>query len=245
MDKNREISTLYLGLGILGEIIILAGFLVLTPSDRSSIAWMNWAVISFVFGLNFFSTDLLFPPPDGFNQRIPAIGIRMVVCTGASIIFIVWMFLGYRWHLSMKVQLLGHVVIGFASLIGFTLAAKSSVHVGTIEEAERNQELFLVAARSEIKLLATIPADDPLREAIMEKIKSLAEELRFISPCADPQAQELEKKILDQIRLIGSLISPAISMGGRSNDETVRGIVEGLSLLITQRKLYRASNGME
>lgn len=231
-------SKTYLTIGILGEILILVGFLLLTPSDRSNIAWLNWAIVSIIFGVNYFSAKTFFPPTEGFSARIPAIGVRIVTCLIYTILSIVWIFVGYSEELSFKVQLLGHLVLAFIALIGFVVANKASEHATQVEEAESMQAAILEAAVQEFNLICSGFDKDAKKGTAEGNLLKLKEEVRFISPVNDEQARQIEEQMLAIIRQIGGLLD---SSRGANNSEngTLNAYVDRLGTLIKQRKTFR------
>jgi len=239
MEKNGTISNIYLMLGLLGEILVLVGFFILTPNGRSNVAWLNWAVISFIFGLIYYSSDILFPPTEGFSGRIPAIGIRFIVCLFYSLLAIIWIYFSYRWQLVFRVQLLGHLVMGFAVIVGYTIAAKSSEYAAKIEDSEKSQESVLISAKKELNLICTVFAKGLIKDSPQYKLQAYSEELRFISPVNNDQVRELEVKILELIQQIKSLLPSELYNIGDSNEESLNRDVESLGLMIKQRKAFR------
>lgn len=238
MVKRRNISAIYFSLGILGEILILVGFLLLTPNGRGNVALLNWGVVSIIFGLNYFNSELLFPPTSGFSTRIPAIGIRLVICLFYTFLSIVWIFFGYRLNLAFKVQFLGHLGMVFIVLVVYVVARKSSDYAAQVEEIEVSLESILNSARYELKLLCSGFSKDDQQDSLGYRLLSLQEELRFLSPVNDDRARNVEEQILELIQQIREIMSGTFNVEN-SNGETLNRYIESLSLMIKQRKTYR------
>lgn len=239
MGKRRIISNVYLMLGLLGEILIFGGFLLLTPNGRSDIAWLNWVVISCVFGLNYFSSDILFPPTEEFSNRIPAIGPRIIIGILYTLSAILWIAIGFYLRWDFRIQLLGHLIMVFMVIVGYTAAHKASRYAAQVENSEKAQDLILAAAKNELNILCTIFAKDLVKESPQYKLRAFSEELRFVSPANNNQARQLEIKILELIRQIKSLLPSELNNIGNSNEDSLNRNVESLGLIIKQRKALR------
>lgn len=239
MGKRRIISNIYLMLGLLGEILIFGGFLLLTPNGKSDVAWLNWVVVSFIFGLNYFSSDILFPPTEEFSNRIPALGPRIVTGVSYTLFAIVWIILGYYLKWDFRIQLLGHLIMVFMVILGYTVAHKASKYAAQVESSEKAQELILTAAKNELKLLCTVFDKELAKDSPKYKLRTFSEELRFISPANNNETRELETKILELIRQIKSILPSELNNMGNSNEDSLNRSVESLGLLIKQRKALR------
>ena len=164
---------------------------------------LNIAVTSLIYIFSFF--DIFIPwidLKDKPQKKIGSIGIRwafttlyMLTGAGAMIIF------NTVNPISFTSQLIIHGILLFLLLTGLFLAFSSSEKVHEIHQEEQQilikiDEMKKTTRELQLKLdrMTDIPED------IIQRINNLQENIRFLSPCNNNRATELEKQFVEEMR---------------------------------------------
>lgn len=186
-----------------GEALIITSWIFFGSSLNSSVLTLNIVVSSIIYSL--FFIDALLPMLD-FKEKsqkiVGSLGIRWfftsiynVIAIGAMVVFL------FIKPIDFNGQILIHAIILFALLIGWYSASTSSDKVEEIFLDEGLRINRLVEIRKSIeKLQFKLFQLKNIPPAIISGITDLHEELRFISPCNNPESIELEANLLKEIK---------------------------------------------
>jgi hypothetical protein len=202
MNAKRIFSLL---LFLFGEGLIILCFIHFGKNIQPEILKLNIVVASLIYILSFF--DIFIPwidLKDKPQKKIGSIGLRWVFTTfymitgvGAMIIF------NTLSPIPFISQLIIQGILLFLLLIGLFLAFSSSEKVQEIYQEERQilnkiDEMKKTTRELQLKLdrMTDIPVDVILR------INNLQENIRFLSPCNNNRATELEKQFVEEMRML-------------------------------------------
>lgn len=188
-----------------GEALIIFCFLHFGKDADPQVRTLNIVVASVLYSLNFI--DLLIPWvnfKDRAQKTIGSIGLRWMVtflyilfALGAMIIFNIFIVMGF------ENQLLIHAILFFLFLVGIFLAFTSSSNVQSVfEEEERNRSGITEMKKLTHEVVIKLDQIDGFPAALKKKINDLHENLRYLSPGNNQEAQALEKDYLNAMRAI-------------------------------------------
>lgn len=188
-----------------GEALIIFCFLHFGKDADPQVRTLNIVVASVLYSLNFI--DLLIPWvnfKDRAQKTIGSIGLRWMVtflyilfALGAMIIFNIFIVMGF------ENQLLIHAILFFLFLVGIFLAFTSSSNVQSVfEEEERNRSGITEMKKLTHEVVIKLDQIDGFPAALKKKINDLHENLRYLSPGNNQEAQALEKDYLNAMNAI-------------------------------------------
>ena len=200
MNSKKALSVLLL---IFGESLIIAGFIVLGKGLDGKILLLDIIVSSIIF--NLFFGSMAFPwidLKDKSQKAVGNIGIKMVftlIYIFFAIAIMVYFIVDKPSH--VHAQFLAQGILLFFLILGLYFGISASDKVEEVyydEKRNRGNLDDLKSATKEVQLklesMKTIPV------GILNKVNSLQENLRFISPSNNDISLELEKKYLVEIR---------------------------------------------
>ena len=189
-----------------GEIIVLAAFGIWGGDLQTDIRVLDTVISMFVVAL--FFLDLLIPWVDwggGSQKRLGSLGLRWTFTWIYAVAAVVVMVLCQAvFAAGFNVQLLVHAVLLVGVVLGFSASSGASAR---IDDVHKREEDLLGGPREMQRLVgrlqdqASETADLP--EEIRARIVQLAEEVRYIAPCASAEAADAEKQFADAIRTAG------------------------------------------
>ena len=190
---------------LLGEALIIISFLYFGKLFSTEVLTLNIVVSSVIYSL--FFVDILFPMVD-FGDRtqksIGSLGIRWFI----SILYIIFAIVVMVMFIILEpedtnIQILVQAILFFMLLFGMYSALASSEKVKETYTKEKEilnrlEEIRLAMNEVMIKLdqVKEIP------DGISSGLASLQDDLRFISPCNNHSAHELEVKLLLGIKTL-------------------------------------------
>jgi hypothetical protein len=202
MNTKNILSWLLL---LFGEAIIIAAFVLFRGSMPDNILVLNIIVSSLVYGLFFCN----FRAPwidlkDKTQKQIGAIGISWFAMWFYVIAAIGFMLIAnHAYELSFTVQLLVHCGLLFLLLLFVLLSKHSSDKVAEIHAQQTtNRNGILEMKKAMLALKDKISETVGLPDSFVQKINSLEESLRFISPTENSEAHELERSFVETIDAI-------------------------------------------
>ncbi len=202
MNAKKVFSLLLI---IFGEALIILCFLHFGRNVQPEILTLNIVVSSIIYCLLFI--DIIVPLvdfKDKSQKTIGSIGLRwfftffyMVLAIGAMLVF------NSVKPIHFTNQIIIQGVLFFLLLLGFFMAFSSSVKVLDVyveEKQNRDRVDEMKRATKEVQLkidqMKDIPTD------IVNKLNDLKENLRFLSPCNNSNAYELEAKFVEEMRAL-------------------------------------------
>jgi hypothetical protein len=188
---------------IIGEALIILGFVHFGKNLQPDILVLNIVVTSLIYCLTFF--DIFIPwldLKDRPQRKIGSMGIRwfftslyLLTGVGAMIIF------NTRFPIPFISQLIIQGILFFLLLLGLYLGFTSAEKVHEVYDEEQLilnniDEMKMTTKELQLKLdrMKDIPAD------VVSRINDLQENIRFLSPCNNSRASELERKFVAEMR---------------------------------------------
>jgi hypothetical protein len=231
MDTKKILSWISL---LLGETLIIAGFILFGSNLTENILVLNIVVSSVIYGL--FFVDILVPwidLNDKSQQKVGSIGVRWLFTWLYAVCAIAAMVISNtELHLIFSTQLIVHGVLIFLLLLGFVAAIHSSDKVKEVYEQEtalRNGINEMKAAMRNLKNNANDLPEFPPN--FQNRINTLEENLRFISPSNNHEAYNLEHSFVEIVNETGIAISN-FSM----NEERIESNLKKLERIYQDRK---------
>jgi hypothetical protein len=201
--KNKHLFSALLILA--GEALIITSWIFFGSSLDSNVLALDIVVSSIIYSL--FFIDVLLPMLD-FKEKsqkiVGSLGIRWfitsiynVLAIGAMVVFL------FIKPIDINGQILVQAIILFALLVGLYSASTSSDKVEEIflDESQKFSRLETIKKsveklQNKIFQLKNIPPE------IISGFADLYEELRYISPCNNPESIELEANLLKELKAI-------------------------------------------
>jgi small-conductance mechanosensitive channel len=202
MNTKKLFSILLL---LAGETLIIASFLIFGKNMSSGILSLNIVVTTIIYAL--FFIDILFPMVnfgDKSHKAVGSLGLRWFFTGLYAIIAIVAMFVfNYGTPTAISTQLIIHSILFFLLLLGLFGAMSSAQKVQAIYKEEKQtrngiEEMKKATKKVQLKLeqIKEIP------RVIIDNINDLQEDLRYLSPCDNPEAFEMEVDFSNQMKAL-------------------------------------------
>ncbi len=221
---------------VLGLGIIFAAFKLFNTAEVLSgpqkFFWINLAFIYVLFFFPlFFNTITL----KNFDKKIPSIIGLWFSLSFFEFVALILSVLVLMEILQVKIAFIIEASLFFLCAIFIYFTYVANTHIAAVQQEESRAMSQIVKIRSSFEMLKVKAG--MLGEASFEvknKINSLADEVRFISPVDSSESTEIEGKIISKIAEVDSHID-AVNSG--SDDSALKSSVTSLELLIKQRKL--------
>lgn len=190
---------------LFGEAIIIASFFLWKGDIQNNIFVLNLIVSSIIYSLLF--VDVLVPwikLNDKSQRQVGSIGLRWIITWSYAIAAIcVMLICNLAITTSFELQLIIHCCLTFFLILGFVGVLYSSSKVVEIYEQESTDRYGITEMKQVmISLKNTMTDNPPLPNSYIERINTLEENIRFISPSNNPEAPILEKQFIDTIKEI-------------------------------------------
>lgn len=190
---------------IFGEAILILCFLHFGRNVQTEILTLNIVVSSIIYCLLFI--EIIVPWvnfKDKSQKTIGSIGLRwfytffyMLLAVGAMVVF------NSVKPIHFSNQIIIHGILFFLLLLGYFMAFSSSdkvreVYVEEKQNRDRINEMKKATKEVQLKIdqMKNIPTD------IINKLNDLQENLRYLSPCNNSNAYELEAKFVEEMRAL-------------------------------------------
>ena len=217
-----------------GEIILFAAFEIWGGNLPTDIRVLDTVISMFILAL--FFVDLLIPWVDwsGSSQkRLGSLGLRWTFTWLYTVTAVAAMILcRVVFAAEFNVQLLVHTVLLVGVVLGFSASSGASARIGEVHAREED----LLSGPREMQRLVGRLQDQAsetanLPEEIRVRIIQLAEEIRYVAPCASAEAADAERQFADAIRTVGAAL-PSFDM----NREKIVAALARAERLCSQRK---------
>jgi len=190
-------------LALFGELILVFCFIHFGANISKEILVLNIIVSSIIYFL--ISIDFFLPwinLKDKTQKQVGSIGLRWII----TLIYIITSISVMVLFNSIKPinytnQIIIHFILIFFLLVGFFLSFSVSDKVSEVyyeEKKNRNRIEEMKKLTNEVKNQVDEIKNIP--QEILTRINELHENLRFISPCNDIKAFELESKFIEDIK---------------------------------------------
>lgn len=219
-----------------GEAVIITSFILLRGGLADNILVLNIVVSSLIYGL--FFVDVLMPwinLGDTSQKKAGSLGVRWFFTWLYAITAIAVMLIGnltYEWSLTL--QMIIHSVLFFLLILGFIASFSASEKVQEVYQQEMKNRNGIDEMKTAMRNLKDKMSDTTgLPESFTNRINSLEEGLRFISPSNKEEAYGLEKSFSKIVIDISFAISN-YSM----NEEVIESNLKKLERINQNRKSY-------
>lgn len=203
---NRKWSLLWWGLG---ELLIIACFLHFGRNMEQPFQILDIIISSIIFSLYFI--DILFPLvnlKDKSAKKVGSIGIRWVftfiyslTAIGAMLVF----SYALKWELTS--QLLIHGILLFFMTLGMWGAFSATKKAEAVYSDQTDKRLQMEEIKRNIGVVKSkLEKRKEVPATIMNGIKNLQEDIRYVSPANAPEAFDLEIRILSEIKSISRML---------------------------------------
>lgn len=192
---------------LFGEALLILCFLHFGRNVQTEILTLNIVVSTLIYSLLFI--DIIVPWvdfKDKSQKKIGSIGVRwfftffyIIAAISAMVVF------NSTKPIHFTNQIIIQGILFFLLLLGFLASFSSSDKVGEVyvvekQNRDRIDEMKKVTKEVQLKIyqMKDVPSD------IMNKLNELQENLRFLSPCNNSAAYELETKFTEEMRTLNS-----------------------------------------
>lgn len=209
-------------LGIFGQGIIIAGFLLFRGSCPDNILWLNITVTSIVFWLLGCSFGLEpISLSDRSQKQAGGLGIRWfsaltyAVCAMGFMIGCAVYGYGaegvpFKWQLIIQVALL------FFLLMGFVSSSAATAKTGEIYQKEQNHKQGKADLKATFSNLTyTADSSRELPADVRSRLHRLSEETRFLSPSSSREAEMIDGRLVQ----LASALRPILFNPGMNTTE--------------------------
>jgi len=200
METKKILSWISL---LLGEVLIIIGFFLFGEHLERNTLVLNIIIASIFYSLFFF--DILFSWinfGDKSQRKIGTIGVRWIFTWLYALLAIATMVVcNLLLNLSFPVQLFVHGILIFLLLLGFIAVisvSNKTKEVFTQENTNRNGVTEMKKAITNLKNRMNDLSELP--EYFSNRINTLEDNIRYLSPSNNLEAHELESSFTNTLR---------------------------------------------
>jgi len=200
METKKILSWISL---LLGEVLIIIGFILFGEHLGRNTLILNIIIASIIYSL--FFSDILFSwinLGDKSQRKIGTIGVRWIFTWLYTLFAIATMVVcNLLLNLSFPIQLFVHGILIFLLLLGFIAVisvSNKTKEVFTQENTNRNGVIEMKKAITNLKNRMNDLSGLP--EYFSNKIDTLEDDIRYLSPSNNLEAHELESSFTNTIR---------------------------------------------
>ena len=231
MNTRRKLSLIAL---VLGEILLIAAFLLLGTNLATNILILNIVVASLVYAL--FFIDVLFPWIHLGKQQpieVGSLGVRWFftwIYAFAAIGVMLCANIFFSWFFVLQFVIQATLI--FLLILGMIAVLSAADRVGEVPISENSirsgvSEMKQVINNLKIQI-STLP---DLPENLVHRINSLNENLRYISPANTIEAREIENLFCQEANNMLIVIS-----NYKYNTTTIENHLKKMEMLYQNRK---------
>lgn len=179
---------------LLGYGLIIACFILFGQSLEKNVRILDIIITCLVFTQ--FAMFTIFPLVNLNNpvqKEVGMLGIHLVTINIFSLLALGWMICGMLLQIPFKYQLIGQLVILFILFIGRYATFRSGEKVQQIYEKEQNVMEGKVSLRIVMdNLMDYMTTVKDLDSSILQRLQSLHEAIRFITPSDSNEAKNFD-----------------------------------------------------
>ena len=202
-QTTKTFATIVLLAGI---AVIFAGFFLLVPEEkRNEIFWLDLIVTCFVFTISCV-IELGLIANSAFDKQVGGLGIRLSYIRLYSLLAIAIIVIGYFAKAIFNYQLFFQLAAAFILLLGYFFSHLSSSHTSSVQaeqDIQRKGKDEIIKAISQFEML--ISKDSNKFGAEKQKIETIKETVRYLSPTNNSSANELDAEIISSIQQASSV----------------------------------------
>lgn len=218
---------------ILGEAIIITSFLLWGNDVPIKQNITNIIITSIVYGLIFID---VFKPwinlKEPSHKSAGSMGTRWMVTGIYSLLAITMVICSYIFSIPFNLLIIIHLSLLALLILGFSAVLHTSDKVNSVysEETEQRQPLLeMKAAFTQIKEL--MEESDKVNPTCMEKMESIEEALRYLSPSNNPEARILENQFIEITNKVQITLST-----NPSDSEKILALINKIEQICKKRK---------
>lgn len=220
---------------LLGYGLIIACFILFGQSLEKNVRILDIIITCLVFTQ--FAMFTIFPLINLNNpvqKEVGMLGIHLVTINIFSLLALGWMICGMLLQIPFKYQLIGQLVILFVLFIGRYATFRSGEKVQQIYEKEQNVMEGKVSLRIVMdNLMDYMATVKDLDSSILQRLQSLHEAIRFITPSDSNEAKNFDGQFVQSVEDLKVLVRNT-SM----NKERIEEEVGRLERILARRKKY-------
>ena len=186
---------------IAGIAVIFAGFFLLVPEEkRNENFWLDLIVACFVFTISCV-IELGLIANSAFDKQVGGLGIRLSYIRLYSLLAIAIIVIGYFAKAIFNYQLFLQLAASFILLLGYFFSHLSSSYTSSVQaeqDIQRKGKDEIIKAISQFEVL--ISKDSNKFGAEKQKIDTIKESVRYLSPTNNSSTNELDAEIISTIQ---------------------------------------------
>ncbi len=220
---------------LLGYGLIIACFILFGQSLEKNVRILDIIITCLVFTQ--FAIFTIFPLLNlskPAQKEVGMLGIHLVTMNIFSLLALGWMICGMLFQIPFKHQLIGQLAILFILFIGRYATFRSGEKVQQIYDKEQNIMKGKVSLRivmdNLMDYLAAVKDLDPL---ITQRLQSLHESMRFITPSDSNEAKNFDGQFVQSVEDLKVLVRNTTMNKERIEEEVGR-----LERILARRKKY-------
>lgn len=218
---------------LIGYGLIIAGFIVFGESLEKNILILDIIMSCLIFTLlaqvTFFPLVNL---SNKVNKEVGMLGINLVILPTFCVLSLGLMICGMIYEMPFKFQLMGQLVIVFILLVGRIAAIHSGDKVQNIYSKEQTKKEGKVSLRmTMVDFCDYISSVQQLDPAIVDKLNSIQESIRFITPCDTTEARMMDNQFIQSVEDLKVLMKNTTL-----NKEKIADEVAHLERILARRK---------
>ena len=185
-----------------GLALIFTGFFLFVPQvNRNNIFWLDLTTACLVFIVTSLTELGLFGINFDFEKQVGGLGIRLVYIRLYSMFAIAIIAIGYFAKVNFNYQLFFQLFAAFILLLGYFFSHVSSgkgVSVQAEQDMQRKGKDEIITALNQFEILFI--KDSIMWEGEKQKINSLKEDVRYLSPSNNQSVTDLDSEIVSTIQ---------------------------------------------
>lgn len=234
MKKLSPLNWIVFAVG--AAVLILCFFMLLAPVMQTDVFWLDLCVSLIIYGLFYFrAVKPMVNLDDPAQREVSYLGFSFAsigIYAAAAIFFM----LATCW-LDFKYQLLIQIILAFLLLLAFMVGTRMSEK--TVEVFNNEQRLLdqLDNLRREMSRLDRTMAMSPgIPAQIKGQVSDLMNQVRYIAPCNNVEARDLEVEMTIKVQRINSLCSDY-----EANADSIPRALNGVAHILQERKAIRST----
>jgi hypothetical protein len=239
MVLKRLANLSFVAFAAAGIALLVAGFLLVVPEEkRTPVAWLDLIVVGAVFLVNFSNLSIVRFKHGGFSEEIPKLGVLWTADAIYTTLALGGIWFGRVLGLSFGIQLWYHSAICFALLVMVWVGNRASDHASRVASGEKSLRSSLDSVKTAVETCDSAFARlGPRWTSEYNELQRVKEDVRYLSPCDNPEAVALDLEISAVLRGISANLATANPSG--ANGREVHEPLTRCQSLIRLRKQQR------
>lgn len=229
----KKIRPLHIIIFLLAEAILVLCFAMLGDSLPSNVFWLDLVVSSLCLAM---VVSRAVPPmidlDDPAQREVGTLGITWVTTFYYTLTAVVLMVALQYFEVEFIYQLLIQIILAFGLLMMFLASNRVSDKVVEVHAREQAMVGGLDNVRSAMRRLdRVVSTNGEIPAQIKGRVTDINGQLRYLTPCNNPAAAELEQEMTDKI----TMLTHQLSDYNVNADAVMSGLAE-LEHIVGERK---------